>query len=552
MASVLDKQGYGRQSPRRGYIPQVGGVRRTNYSALENYKAQRHARQQQQRQFEENEKNRRNRYMMGLNTAGTMPPKLQRKYNEMRDSLFQNASELSETELMQQIGELNALNQAGMSIMEADNELRKGEYKGKVYRTENYDARFEDDGADFDWREEVIGLRDGMRENSSYVPDTVGAAKDIQGFIDSYLDNNKDFKRDADGNIIADEVARGLLEYKETGVMPDKVKEAVLGKFWSAKPEAMRYYTMKNGGDADAGFSDFVGTVAPMLSTRSSESRLQRYTPETIKTPSKEFKPSYSRGGGESSDHTYSVTSQTIERDTDTKLSPLEVKGSSTPRYKKENVTINTVKITPKEGKKLTTSQVQNDKGDFIETTIVGVEDDNKDLKIIGTRKLTKEESALDLFNQAIKVDSTIKDLPTSDKNDAISELVTSGKIVPKTSITERFDYEQNKNLINPSKKEIYKMTGNIRAYETPEDVKEAGYGYMDTSDKGDPMSIDDLYFLYKSQVTKDYGSFGEFLANIESKGGKLQKGEIRIGSKNETDSNNNKKGFVGVPEGGF
>ena len=93
--------------------------------------------------------------------------------------------------------------------------------------------------------------------------------------------------------------------------------------------------------------------------------------------------------------------------------------------------------------------------------------------------------------------------------------MVLSGKIKPKTETTELLDYESNKNLVAPNRKEIYKMLGDVRAYENPEQIKEDGFTYFAKQDGSDPIGIDELYKTFLNEKRKG-DTFGEYIKGFD------------------------------------
>lgn len=269
MPRITDTSGYGRSKPQRGFKPQAPRVGGTNYSALENYKARRHQKQMFQAQQEENEANRRREYLKSVATPDVMPPDFQRKYDELRTKMYEDAeNDISEEELIRQMAELNAMNQAGKTIVQQDKDLRTKEYNGEVYLTEGYGNLWEDKGDDFDWRERALDYRDGMFKESAAVPNIDVISENTQGFIDNLMKGDENIE-------VGRVIANGLIEYNKTREVDPNLKEALIGQIYTADPATVRYYQKRYG---DGAFSKFTEDILPRLNTKESEAFASRFS----------------------------------------------------------------------------------------------------------------------------------------------------------------------------------------------------------------------------------------------------------------------------------
>ena len=219
-----------------------------------------------------------------------------------------------------------------------------------------------------------------------------------------------------------------------------------------------------------------------------------------------EFKPTYKRGGGSNAVHSFSVTENNVtDRHAGNGIVGVEDKNWKT------------LNIFPTDANKnLKTRQVVDDKGNNVTAVITGVTNKDGKLQIVANKKVSQAEG---YAIAAEKIDG-FSDMDKDKKEAAYKDAVESGLIDLRSEQTELFDYEKNKHLVSASDKEVYKMLGDVRAYENPEQIKEDGFTYFAKQDGSDPMSIDELYKTFKLHKNflneKEKGNtFGEYIKKL-------------------------------------
>jgi hypothetical protein len=213
-----------------------------------------------------------------------------------------------------------------------------------------------------------------------------------------------------------------------------------------------------------------------------------------------EFKPTYKTGGGSNDTHSFSVTDN-FDKETPANAS------TEQPTDKAWQ----TVDIAPQGGKTLKTGQVKDADGNNITATVTGVTNKNGTLEIIASRRANPTE----MYKRVSDAVDGFSDLTGDDKDKAYIEAIEDESLNISTEITERFDYERNKHLVTASKMDIYKMLGDVRAYKTPEEIKEDGFTYLAKEDGGNPISIDDLHKTFLNEKRKG-DTFGEYIKKFD------------------------------------
>ena len=196
-------------------------------------------------------------------------------------------------------------------------------------------------------------------------------------------------------------------------------------------------------------------------------------------------KSAYKIGGGSNATHSFSVSDNVNEK------TPANA-STGQPTHKSWK----TVNIAPQAGKTLKTGQVVNDDGDNVTAIVTGVTNKNGKLEIVANKRVSQAEG----YKMAADAIDGFSDMNDDDKERAYEKAIVDGTIDLRSEKTELFDYEKNKHLVSANDKDVYKMLGDVRAYDDANQVKEDGFTYFAENNGNNPISVDDLHSLFLQQ----------------------------------------------------
>ena len=210
---------------------------------------------------------------------------------------------------------------------------------------------------------------------------------------------------------------------------------------------------------------------------------------------------SYGSGGGSNDTHSFSVTDDNVKVD--------RIAQGITVDKEKNWKTVDIYTTDPL--KTLKPKPVKDLEGNNITATVTGVTNKNDKLEIITNRKANPTEMYKRVADAVVGFDK----LEGADREKAYIEAIEDESLNISNEITESFDYERNKHLVTASKMDIYKMLGDVRAYNTPEEIKEDGFTYFAKEDGDDPIGIDRLHKSFLAEKRKG-DTFGEYIKKFD------------------------------------
>ncbi len=457
----------------------------------------------QQKNFAQRDKETRVDLLKGIPTIeSNWSPEIKNKINTEIDAFIKGAGDLSTEEIVVGLNGLKSKAGAYKSIGTALKDRATKVAAGDIYSGLDGDKllglKLEEDFKNLTFEEAMAKAMNITQSQFAPMPDMT-QWETLKNNVYDFAKSSSTGEMEYAGNL-------GDKSYGRFAFNVDpNAKIAAVSNFMTGNRGFYNLYAEKNDLEYDE--------IESTLSSQIDDVVFDKWAENTPKAD-KEFKPTYSRGGGSSLEYNYGVSEGTRKEE------GRVPQGLGFPNV---DINMNYVDIIPKDGKTLPLSKIKGKNGEVVTGVIVSVtEGSDGDLKLVVNKKLSSYEQTLDLYNQAkellkanTKELNNFNELNDEEKLAKVEKLVLSGKIKPKTETTELLDYESNKNLVAPNRKEIYKMLGDVRAYENPEQIKEDGFTYFAKQDGSDPIGIDELHKTFLNEKRKG-DTFGEYIKGFD------------------------------------
>jgi len=446
----------------------------------------------QQKNFAQRDKETRVDLLKGIPTIeSNWSPEIKNKINTEIDAFIKGAGDLSTEEIVVGLNGLKSKAGAYKSIGTALKDRATKVAAGDIYSGLDGDKllglKLEEDFKNLTFEEAMAKAMNITQSQFAPMPDMT-QWETLKNNVYDFAKSSSTGEMEYAGNL-------GDKSYGRFAFNVDpNAKIAAVSNFMTGNRGFYNLYAEKNDLEYDE--------IESTLSSQIDDVVFDKWAENTPKAD-KEFKPTYSRGGGSSLEYNYGLSEGIRDEGEELRIA----QGKSV--Y--DDVNRKYIDITPKEGKTLKTSKIKVKNGEIV-TGVVTYITEGKDGELkLGVNIKTSE---LDKYKDLIKAVPEYESLNDKEKEDAYVKAVKDGKINDGEK-TELIDYESNKNLVAPNRKEIYKMLGDVRAYENPKQIKEDGFTYFAKQDGSDPIGIDELYKTFLNEKRKG-DTFGEYIKGFD------------------------------------